>query len=148
MNINNNSNELCYTEDGDFLIDNKGRLETSTYRKNNLLKELVARRMTEVVYGFNSIYSIHSNLSAYLGLPNPNVIIDELKKEILRTLTTFNFLTERDISFGSSFRDDGVVIITLAVRGSDPNIDHIELGLIIDSRTNTFKVQFANEKEF
>lgn len=148
MNINLNSKEICFTQDGDFLIDREGRLETSTYRFNNLLKEKISKRLIEISYGFESSYAIHSNLAGYLGLSEINRRIDDIKLELLRTLTAFDLLDEKEINFGSSFTDDGVALITIGIKGSDPNTDHIELGLIIDSRTNTFKVQYANEKEF
>lgn len=148
MNIDIDSKEVCYTQDGDFLIDREGRLERSTYRRNNLLKEIISRRLTEFIYGFESIYSIHANFSSYLGLSEISIRLDDIKTEIFRTLSAFDLLDQSEINFGSSFTEEGVALITIGIKGSDPNTSHVELGLIIDSRTNTFKVQYANEKEF
>ena len=148
MRIETSSKDLFYSLDGDFLIDEQGRLEKSTYRHNRLLKNIIAKRLTEIIYGFESSYAIHTNLAGYLGLSEISLVLEELKREIVRKLTVFNFLNETDISFGSSFTEDGLALITLTVRGTDPNADHVELGLIIDSRTNTFKVQYINQKEF
>ena len=120
---------------------------SSGYRFNELLKEKISKRLTETIYGFESIYAIHNNISGYLGLPEIGLRMDDIKLEISRTLTAFDLLEEDEISFGSSFDEEGVVLITMSIQGSDPNSSYIELGLVVDSRSNTFKVQYANEKE-
>ena len=145
MNIDLNSRDITYSQDGDFLLSETGGLRFSGIENDELLTQIIYRRLSHTTGDWDTIRSVTANLDTYIGLEPTTINASLILSVVVNTLTSFGLLSIEDIIASTPAVIDNQVFISLFVKGSDKS-KALNLSLVYDTRDHDYAVKFIDIK--
>lgn len=147
MIFNKTSKDIKYTSDGDFMLGPSGNVALSTMGNNQLLGEVIYRRLKSSFGDWQSEFAVSADLKSVIGLELNQVNIEFLSDSIRRALSQYSLLNESEIAVSAAGVSGTKVAMSVSIY-SEINQNDVLLAIIYDTRDNDFEVKFLDEKAY
>lgn len=147
MILNRTSKDITYTSDGDFMLGSTGNISLSTMGDNQLLGEVIYRRLKSSFGEWKSEFAVSTDLKDVIGLELNQTNIEFISDSIRRALTEYNLLSSAEIAVSPAGVIGTRVAISVSVY-SEISQSNVLLAIVYDTRDNDFEVKFLEEKAY
>lgn len=143
--IKNKEKDLSFTEDGDFLIK-RNSLRFSSDSKNELLLDILIRRLQSSSTDWNSRKAISADLDIFRGEILNTEIISIIAETIYAALIADELLDGNQIDIKINQIDKERVVYSVVVYSKNDE-NNIVLGIMYDQRVNKIIPRYINPRE-
>lgn len=147
MILNRTSKDLQYTSDGDFMLSPSKGLALSGMGNNQLLGEIIYRRLKSSFGEWRSEFGSFADLKEAIGMQLNETSVEFLLDLIRRSLAQYELLSNEEFVVVPAGAVGTKVAISIAVY-SEINQSNVLLSIVYDSRDNDFVVKFLEEKAY
>lgn len=147
MILNRTSKDITYTSDGDFMLGSAGNISLSTMGDNQLLGEVIYRRLKSSFGEWKSEFAVSADLKDVIGLELNQTNIEFISDSIRRALTEYNLLSSAEIAVSPAGVIGTRVAMSVSVY-SEISQSNVLLAIVYDTRDNDFEVKFLEEKAY
>jgi hypothetical protein len=147
MILNRTSKDITYTSDGDFMLGSTGNISLSTMGDNQLLGEVIYRRLKSSFGEWRSEFAVSADLKDVIGLELNQTNIEFISDSIRRALTEYNLLSSAEIAVSPAGVIGTRVAMSVSVY-SEISQSNVLLAIVYDTRDNDFEVKFLEEKAY
>ena len=145
MSININSKDITYTADGDFLLSPVGDLNLSGIENDDLLEDMIYRRLSHSIEEWDSTSVIAANLKDYIGFNANTTTANIMLSNIVNSLTAFRLIKPENIITTTPSIIEGSIIFLLSIK-SENEQQTLNINIIYDTRDSDFVIKFVNQK--